>query len=273
MTTSPTTDPPAHPTVGRGRRGAPIPPPPPRQRMQWRRAWRALRTLLADPEDTEKAIDFFYAIGRRDFERSFQRFAASPAGTALLAERPSLRAALSDRAALAAMSAASLGRAYLAYLDRNGFEAGGLLDLQDRVQARWEREEGVLPLDELRRWYRDRSILVHDLFHVLSDYDTDGAGEGALLAFTHAQLGGRAQAALTLGATIEGCRHTGAAAWLAFMLRAWRRGRRAAALIAVPFEDVLPLDLETVRHLVNLESAETAHPGGLLHFAPSGVRA
>jgi ubiquinone biosynthesis protein COQ4 len=225
-----------------------------------------LRTLLADPESTEKAIDFFYAIGRRDFERNFQRFVASPAGRALVAERPSLAAALSDRATLAAMPDGSLGRAYLAYLERNGFEPTGLLDLQDRAQASWEREEGVLPLDDARRWYRDRSILVHDLFHVLSDYETDGAGEGALLAFTHAQLGGRAQALLTLGATVEGCRHVAASTWLRFLRRAWLRGRRAASLMAVPFEDVLALDLETVRCLVNLEPADRAHPEGVPHI-------
>jgi ubiquinone biosynthesis protein COQ4 len=260
-------------TIDHGHSGVTIPPPPPGPRMQWRRAWRSLRTLLADPEDTEKAIDFFYAIGRRDFERSFQRFAASPAGSALLAERPSLRAALSDRAALAAMPHGSLGRAYLAYLDQNGFEPTGLLDLQDRVEARWEREESRLPLDDLRRWYRERSILAHDLFHVLSGYDTDGAGEGALLAFTLAQLGGRAQALLTLGATVEGCRHAGAT-WLRFMRDAWHRGRHAASLMIVPFEDVLHLDLETVRQLVDLEPTASAHPEGVPHFdtapAPAG---
>ena len=33
-------------------------------------AWQSLRALLADPEDTEKAIDLTYAIWRNDFERS-----------------------------------------------------------------------------------------------------------------------------------------------------------------------------------------------------------
>ena len=93
-----------------------IPPPPPPQPRRWGRALRELRRLLADPDSTEHAIDFMYALGSGDFERSFQRVAASSAGRALLAERPSLLAALRDREALARLPEASLGRAYLAYL-------------------------------------------------------------------------------------------------------------------------------------------------------------
>ena len=58
---------------------------------------------------------------------ALRRFAASSNGRALLAERPSLLAALSDREVLARMPRASLGRAYLDYLDRNGFAPNGLL--------------------------------------------------------------------------------------------------------------------------------------------------
>jgi ubiquinone biosynthesis protein COQ4 len=100
-------------------------------RLRWRRALRSLRALLADPDDTAKAIEVSLAIGARDFERSFQRFATSPDGRALLAERPSLAEELSDRASLEQMSADSLGRAYLDYLDRNGFRATGLRPQND----------------------------------------------------------------------------------------------------------------------------------------------
>jgi hypothetical protein len=61
-----------------------IPPAPPLA-TRWRRAFRSMRELFADSDDTEKAMDFFYAIGRREFERNFQRFAATPQGRALLA--------------------------------------------------------------------------------------------------------------------------------------------------------------------------------------------
>jgi ubiquinone biosynthesis protein COQ4 len=242
--------------------------PPPAARIPFRpgRALRALRALLRDPDDTEKAIDVFYAIGPNSFERQFQRLLRSRAGRCLLAARPSLAGALGDRDTLERLPAGSLGRAYLAYLDRNGFETTGLLALNHRVAARWERDEGIPPLDPARAWFRDRSILVHDLFHVLTDYPTDDVGEATLLAFSQAQLPGRAQLLLLAGATQALVRARG---WRALgnVVAAWRRGRRATWLPAQPWEQLLALPLDTVRTLVGVSDALEAHPRGV----PSGT--
>jgi ubiquinone biosynthesis protein COQ4 len=240
-----------------------IPPPPASTPVRWRRAFAELRALIEQPEETDHAVHLVYALGAREFERNFQRFAASSAGAALLAERPSLLAALSDRGALVRLPERSLGRAYLAYLDANGFAPGGLLEVQRRVEAQWVAEEGMAPLDPLRAWFRDRTLLAHDLFHVLTDYGTDELGEATLLAFSLAQLGGRAQALLTLGAALEVWRTLGWR-WLAYDFRAWRRGRRAAWLAALPWEELLPLPLATVRRLAGVADADVVHPGGVL---------
>ncbi|HEU4427732.1 MAG TPA: Coq4 family protein [Myxococcota bacterium] len=232
-------------------------------RMRWRRALQALRALLADPDDTAKAIEVNLAIDARDFERRFQRFAASPEGRTLLAERPLLADALSDRAALESMHPESLGRAYLGYLEHNGFRATGLLELQCEVQARWERDEGLPPIDPVRAWYRDRGTLAHDLFHVVTGYGTDDFGEATLLAFSQAQLGGRANALLTAGATLEVARSLGLG-WLRYAHQAWRRGRRAVQLIALPWEELLPLRLATVRRIARVGEPEETHATGVI---------
>jgi ubiquinone biosynthesis protein COQ4 len=244
-----------------------IPPAPPRQPVRWRRAFAELRALLAAPEETDRAIHLIYALGQREFERHFERFAASASGRALLAERPSLLAALSDREALLRLPEASLGRAYLAYLEANRFAPDGLLAVQERVRRQWERDEGVAPLDPARAWFRDRTILSHDLFHVLTGYGTDELGEATLLAFSLAQLGGPGQAFLTVGAALEVARALGWR-WLAYDFRAWRRGRRAAWLAALPWEELLPLRLDTVRRLAGLAPASEVHPRGVLRGSP-----
>ena len=228
---------------------------------RWRSAFRALRALLADPDDTAKAIEVNLALGVRDFERHFRRFARSPEGAALLAERPSLAAALADRDALARLHPDSLGRAYLAYLDANGFTATGLLELQNATQARWEREEGLPVMDPVRGWYRDRRTLAHDLFHVVTGYGTDDLGEATLLAFSQAQLGGRANGLLTAGAAYQVARLLGPR-WLGCPYRAWRRGRRAVQLVALPWEELLPLRLATVRRIARVGEPEKTRAAG-----------
>jgi len=240
-----------------------IPPSPPRQPLRWRRAFSEMRALIRTPEETDHAIHLVYALGAPEFERNFLRFATSASGAALLAERPSLLAALSNRASLARLPEASLGRAYLDYLDANGFAPGGLLEVQERVQAHWEGEEGIPVLDPLRAWFRERTLLAHDLFHLLSGYGTDELGEATLLAFTLAQLGGRAQTLLTLGAALEVWRTLGWR-WLLYDFRAWRRGRSASWLVALPWEELLPLRVETVRRLAGVPDAAEAHPHGVL---------
>ena len=240
-----------------------LPPAPPPQKTRWRRALAELRALMEDPDATDHAVHLAYALGTREFERNFQRFASSASGAALLAERPSLLAALSDRASLAALPESSLGRAYLAYLEANGFAPGGLLEVQQRVQDHWESAEGVPPLDPLRAWFRDRTLLAHDLFHLLTDYGTDELGEATLLAFSLAQLGGRSQTLLTFGAALEVWRTLGWR-WLLYDFRAWRRGRSASWLVALPWEELLPLRVETVRRLAGVPDAAEAHPHGVL---------
>jgi len=238
-------------------------PPPPRRRSQLRRALRTLRRLLDDPDSTENAIEFFHAIGTRDFERAFRRFAAAPGGARLLRRRPSLLAALADREALARLPDGSLGRAYLAYLERTGFAPDGLVALERRVRERWVCEEGEPRLDGARVFFNERSMLVHDLEHVLTGYGTDDIGEATLLAFSLAQAPGVAQALLTLGAALDVLGTVGRS-WPAYALRAWRRGRRARWLVTLPYEELLALPLETVQVLAGLEPAARTHPSGLL---------
>src|SRR6185369_17783814 len=113
-----------------------IPPAAPCRRREWRRAFRALRALLRNPDDTVQAFEIFDAVDRGVAERAFQRFRRDAVGRRLLAERPSLPAALADRAALAALPAGSFGRAYLAYLDANRFDPLGLLQVKTGLEAR-----------------------------------------------------------------------------------------------------------------------------------------
>jgi len=227
-----------------------------RHRPQWRRAWRAMRALLEDPDHTAHALEVGYALDGDDAARGLPRFLAHPEGRRLLFERPCLLDKVGDRDWLASLPEGSFGRAYLAHMDRNGFEARSLIALhesQDPIHGRSADE----------RWYLERFQLMHDLWHVLSGYGADGSGEAALLPFTLAQRGTRAGALLTLGAALKIYTTLGTP-WLAYVWRAWRRGRRAAPLEVLRYEELLPLPLDEVRRAVRIDAPERAHPGGVV---------
>jgi len=240
-----------------------IPPPARSMKTDWGRAFRALRALLDHPEETQRAMELTLHIGAANFERNFQRFVRSQVGSALIKERPSLPETVANRAALERMPPDSFAGAYLAYLDANGFQPTALVEMQRETEVRWMAETGEPPLDPLRRWFSDRFLVCHDIFHVVTGYGTDSVGEATLLAFGLAQSGGRAGALLTAGAAAKLWQSRGLP-WLRYDLRAWRRGRSAAWLPGQPWEELLPLRLETVKGLLRVEPEASAHPGGIL---------
>jgi ubiquinone biosynthesis protein COQ4 len=232
-----------------------------RARPQWRRAWRALRTLLDDPDATKNAFEVIAALEPDQLERGLASLLAHPEGRRLFLERPQLLPLLCDREALAALPEGSLGRAYLAHLDRFSLDPAKLVTLH-RSYAREMETEG-----EAERWFAERASLSHDLWHVLSGYGADGLGETALLWFTFGQSGGLGIGFLMLGAGWRSAQD-GGRGWGLYLLRAWRRGRRAGCLAALPYEDLLAAPLAEVRHLAGIEPPERAHRGGVRADAP-----
>jgi ubiquinone biosynthesis protein COQ4 len=233
-------------------------PSQPARPIDWRAAWRILKELIADPERTEKVFELFDAAGGDGHERCFQRFAAHPDGQRLLRERPSLVDAMADRDALAALPDGSFGRAYLDFARARDFAADGLVAINRETNA----ANGECD-DPHRAYYGDRVTAMHDLWHVLTDYGTDQAGEATLLAFSLPQIPSRgfvllvlAGAALLPKSEMLRCQ--------VHLFRAWRRGRRAQRLDRVRYEELLPLPIETVRRQLGIEAAATAHPGGIL---------
>jgi ubiquinone biosynthesis protein COQ4 len=200
------------------------------------RALRALRELARDPDDLPKVFEIVDNLPGRSPERVLARMRATESGRRLLLAKPDLPARLADRAALFALPAETLGHAYAAFAERAGITPQGIVDAS---LAGGVADPGEPP--DLR-FSGERLRDTHDLWHVVTGYGTDVAGEVALLAFSYAQT-----------------RHPGIAAICGFtylhfvpqlnelMRDAYRRGQSAAWLPAVEWEQLLALPLDEVR--------------------------
>jgi ubiquinone biosynthesis protein COQ4 len=242
---------------------APFPllaPPPLPRRVEWREAWRALRTLVADPERTDQVFELIRALSGNAGERLFQRFCADPNGRRLLAERPSLLATLSDLDSLAALPEGSFGRTYAEFMRRERIDAKGLVDA---AQAVAEPRD----LDPERDWFFQRLRDMHDLWHVLTGYGRDLAGEAANLSFSYAQTRNRGIGVIVLASAVLGP-WSASLYWPRYLWRAWRRGRRTLPLPMAAYEELLPLPLQEARRRLRIDPPELAHPGGLIVFEP-----
>ncbi len=216
------------------------------RKIQPRRALRAIRNLIADPERTDQVFEVLDALSGDTQRQGLDRLGRTETGARLLREQRAVIDALKDRDALRAMPAGSLGRTYLDFMERENLAAEGLVDAS---RARADEET-----DPQQRWYNARLRDTHDLWHVVTGYGRDGFGEVCLLAFTYAQTHNRGIAAIAFFGTHEVSRELGLRrAWRA-TLEGFRRGRRAAWLPAQDWQALLALPLDAARQALGIEA-------------------
>ena len=221
---------------------------PPRP-VQWRRAVAMVRAISRPGDDvlnvTYALVD---AMGGMCEERLFQRFRNHPAGQRLLAARPDLPGILSDHETLAALPEGSFGRAYAELCRHRGISSAGLVESQHRMSRDYAQ------LDPARQWFGDRLTVLHDLWHILTNYAAQPRGEAAIVAFSYGQgLDYRPMPiflALSVVMRIARIRE---------LWQAYRRGKHTAPLILQSYEELLPLPLETVRARLKLPDGIAVH--------------
>jgi ubiquinone biosynthesis protein COQ4 len=213
-------------------------------------ALRALRALSRDPDDTGQVFKIVSALSGDTQGRMLRRLEKSETGRRLLAERRPLVAALSDRERLRALPEGSLGRAYLQFCEQAGITADGL------VAASEQGDFSDRSAEELFLAARMRDA--HDLWHVVSGYQTDLIGESCVLAMTVVQAKNPGIALIVLLAYL---RPRGAQARARGLLRqAFVRAVRAAWLPGVDWEALLPRPLDEVRRELRLSDPPDYKP-------------
>ncbi len=206
-------------------------------------AFRALRALLQDPDDTAQAFRVVDALSGRNGQRTLARLRRSKSGKELLRDHPDLLPRLTDRAALLALPDGTLGREYLRFLDSEGITAEGL------TQASEEGRRSMKPeVDPDLYFLRDRLRDSHDLWHTVTGYKGDLLGEASLLAFSFAQTWNLGVGLIVLAALVQG-RDPGVRKLVA---TGFARGLRSAWLPAIRWEELLDRPLEDVRRRLNI---------------------
>ena len=157
----------------------------PRNRIRPIEAWRGIRELIKNPDDTGQVFRIIRALSGNAFERCFQRFEASPTGAKILSDNRSLVSRLSDRDYLLSLPVGSLGRVYADFVEREQITASGLVDASNEAPP-----ENAVDCPR-RTLFGERLRDQHDLWHVVTGYGRDLVGEAALLAFTYRQTRNR----------------------------------------------------------------------------------
>lgn len=195
------------------------------------------------------------AFGGPGIAREVEAMRVDDVGTRLLAERPSLAAALSDVESLRSMPEGSFAHAYLAFQDRpevlpSNLLASALYRTGYLDRAGWPTE---------MTWLVERKTVTHDLLHVLSGYSTSLPAEAINIAFTMGAEPTNGGAAAARGwARISGLAMmptVGLTEWNRLVMEGYRRGAAVAQrqpFSCIPIEELLPRALGEVRDTIGL---------------------
>jgi ubiquinone biosynthesis protein COQ4 len=158
-----------------------------RQRVAPLKAWRAMRELMKNPDDTSQVFHIIEALKGDSLGAAVRRLRQSERGRALLLEKPDIVTCLNNREWLRSLPEGSIGRVYYNFVHAENLSADGLI-ASSETPSRSELYRG-LSADEI--WLADRLRDIHDLQHVMTGYGRDPVGELSLLSFMTTQTPNR----------------------------------------------------------------------------------
>ncbi len=220
-------------------------------RLQPLRAFRAVRRLIANKEDTAQVFEIMRALSGRAIPRGYARLLKTPQGGAIAYRREEFADRLSDAAWLARFEAGTVGAAYRDFIAPRGLTAEGLADESRKVaDADMDAAHPLL-------WYARRLRDVHDVWHVLTGYGTDALGEVCVVAFSYAQTRSLGFALIALAGTREFRRLKDGQPYGRAVREAWRAGRKAAWLPEVDYPALFAMPLNEARRVLKIVPPST----------------
>lgn len=200
---------------------------------------RALQNLLRDPDDTHQVFVMGLVLNAERFPMFLARFSATEGGAKLLREQPTIDSKSVDFDALRALPETTLGGAYARYLDSNKLDP-------DLFQA----PEG---LPEIPAFIARRLRQTHDIWHTLTGYKPDVAGELELQGFTFAQTRMPSSLLIALLGSLRWSHATKGIMKRTF--EGYERGRDAEFLAPVVWENHWADPLDDVRRRYRIRPA------------------
>lgn len=212
----------------------------PRKIEPWR-AFKAMRRLIADKDDTGQVFEIMNALSGSSIRRGYERLLNHPHGGVAAYYRPELADMLQDKAMLAQLPEGSFGRAYLDFVQAQDFSAYGLVSESNKVK------DTMIEAAHPHAWYARRLRDIHDMWHVLTGYEADALGEACLVGFSYSQTRSKGFGLIALAAALQFVRARTGYPAAASIMRAFKDGRRSAWLPGLDYASLLATPLDEVR--------------------------
>ncbi len=199
---------------------------------------KALFNLMRDPEGTDQVFVLGIALNAPQFPRFLARFTAEDQDGRLLREQPSIDSKSVDFDRLMSLPETTLGGAFARHMKKNNLDP-------DLFQA-------PPGLPTMVAYVAKRVRQTHDIWHLLTGYDTDVPGELALQAFYYGHMRLPSSLALSVLGTARYLSKFPNRQLVAMVRDGYRRGKLATFLPTVRWEELWEMRLADVRTKLNI---------------------
>lgn len=202
-----------------------------------------------EPTNFRSAVLFFFGFGGRDDGAIIERMRAHPEGSRILSERIPLPEEVLAPAPLADLPEDTLGHQYWKHCHEAGIDPA-FISVESQKVAR------EYPATDEHKFVYDRYRDSHDLWHVLTGYGLDMAGEAGIIAWTYGQTRNKGYLLIFLLNALM-CLRRGRPDVLWTCWKGYRYGKRSPLLLAVDWHEHLRRPIDEVRADLGLEVAPT----------------
>ena len=215
--------------------------------FQPRKVLRHFSKLVEDKEDTEQVFHIIEATKGKASHDQAVAFIRSETGQHFLEREVDIPAMLDDHKRWVDASPNSVAKRYIAFMEREGLSAQGLVDESHKWAPPEKRP------NDLTEWYFNRLRDTHALFHVLTSYGRDALGEACLLGFSYAQNYNKGVLFIAYAGARQIKKMSGTKAPLYRAVREGQRLGKAAAKIAhQDIEALMREDIDAARKRLNI---------------------
>lgn len=215
-------------------------------RLQPLRAARALGKLIADKEDTSQVFEIMRALSGASGANGYKRLISTAQGGRIAYEREEFCQRLSDTAWLNTFGPGTVGEAYRNFIAPRGLSAEGLAE-ESRKTA-----DGEIDAPHPLAWYGRRMRDVHDIWHVLTGYGTDGLGEACVVAFSYSQTKSLGFGLIAAAGAHQYQKIGNGHPYRKAVIEAWKTGRQCAWLPELDYPALFAENLDAARERLNI---------------------
>ena len=215
-------------------------------KIEFGRAFKAFRKLIADKEDTVQVFEIMQALNGKSTFQGYRKLMSTMSGGKIAYERVEMAPVLSNDALVDSFAADTVGGHYRRFVRDEGLSPEGLA-----AESRKARDSAP-ELEHPVAWFGRRIRDTHDIWHILTGYHRDGLGELCLVAFSYAQTKSLGWAFIAVGGVLQGYRLGHGKRTLKAVWQGYQNGKKAAWLPGQDFVTLLGEPLETARARLNI---------------------